>query len=101
MPEACNRQVGMVKSQNMSAANRPSGTSLVCRNSMSFSASVWARASGAGLVLPECGGGHDDAPAAAARLAPTTVMVALSASVGLNSTTSVPAVMTGVCPAGA
>ena len=56
---------------------------------------------GAGLVLRGGHGGQADAPAAAARLAPTTVMVALSASVGLNSTTSVPAVMTGVCPAGA
>lgn len=56
---------------------------------------------GAGLVLREGGGGHADPPAAAARLVPTTVMVALSAPVGLNSTTSVPAVMTGVCPAGA
>ena len=55
---------------------------------------------GAGLVLRGGHGGHADAPAAA-RLAPTTVMVALSGSVGLNSTISVPAVMTGVCPAGA
>ena len=64
---------------------------------MSFSASAWARASCRVRVVAVM----LKSPAAAARLAPTTVMVALSASVGLNSTTSVPAVMTGVCPAGA
>src|SRR5215475_8983830 len=56
---------------------------------------------GARLVRRDRGGGHDDTPALAARLAPRTAMVAWSASVGLNSTTSVPAVMAGVCPAGA
>src|ERR1700751_3902790 len=54
---------------------------------------------GAGLMLGEGGGGHDDTPAAA-RLAPTTATFASRASFGLNSTIWVLAVTTGVCPAG-